>query len=634
MKKICIVFIFFFVFVSFMSLHAQWAVTFGWTGMENALCVQQTSDGGYILGGYTSSYGAGSYDFWIVKLDADFQYEWEVVYGGTLSDVATSIQETSDGGYIVAGETVSFGPANGNMWIMKLDSTGNRVWQRYYGGVNNDVATSIQETSDGGFIVGGHTNSFGAGDYDVWVLKLFSDGTEDWHHTSGGTGREYCRSVRQTSDGGYIMAGSTSSSGAGGDDAWVVKFTPSGTIDWQMTYGGVNADEGWDIQETSEGVYVLVGDTMSFGAGGYDIWALKLDSAGVLIWQWTFGGVGDDRARSVVETSDDGYVVAGFTNSYGAGVDDTWIIKLDITGALLWQITHGGSSGEVIECIQETSEGGFIASGYTGSHGAGGADVLLLKLYPDGGIYAPCGMTETSMAVPAFTFVSGATSSVVPQSVVGHQTNPTGYSPTATLVGADIWCEAPKVDLTTAANPSNGGTTNPPPGTRSYYINSEVTVTAAAYSGYRFSSWSGDASGTTSSIDITMDANKSVTANFTVLSTDDGDGDGNGGGCFIATAAYGSPSHFYVNILRDFRDEYLMSGKPGRSFVKFYYKHSPKAASYLEKHSVLKIPIRYHLHSIVALSYMILHFGPVNTAVAFILIIMIPVLYMRSYRRC
>jgi len=114
MKKICIVFIFFFVFVSFMSLHAQWAVTFGWTGMENALCVQQTSDGGYILGGYTSSYGAGSYDFWIVKLDADFQYEWEVVYGGTLSDVAYSIQETSDGGYIVAGETVSFGPANGN----------------------------------------------------------------------------------------------------------------------------------------------------------------------------------------------------------------------------------------------------------------------------------------------------------------------------------------------------------------------------------------------------------------------------------------------------------------------------------------------------------------------------------------
>jgi uncharacterized repeat protein (TIGR02543 family) len=631
MKKTLLGLLFFFIFTSFMTLHAQWAVTFGGAGTESALCVQQTSDGGYILGGYTSSSGAGSYDFWILKLDADFQYEWEVTYGGTLSDQAYSIQETSDGGYIVAGETVSYGPANGNMWIMKLDSVGNRVWQRYYGGVNHDTACSIRETSDGGFIVGGYTDSFGAGDYDALVLKLNSDGSLNWHKTYGGTGREYCRSIRETGDGGYIMTGLTSSSGAGGDDVWVVKFSSSGAIDWQKTYGGINADEGWDIRETSDGGYILAAETQSWGGGGYDVWILKLDSAGVPIWQWIFGDTGGDRARSVVETSDDGYVVAGFTDSYGAGVDDTWILKLDITGALQWQITHGGSSGEVIECIQETSEGGFIASGYTGSHGAGVADMLLLKLYPDGSIYGVCGLTETSTAVPAITSVSDAASSGAAQDVLtGYQTNETGYAPTATYVGADIWCEAPKVDLTTAANPSNGGTIDPAPGTCSYYINSEVEVTASAYSGYTFSGWSGDASGTTNPIDITMDDNKSVTANFTEIPDDDGDGDGNGGGlCFIATAAYGSPEHFQVRILREFRDEYLMSGRLGRGFVKLYYKYSPQLARFIENYSVLKIPVRIHLLPIVALSYMILHAGPVPTAVMLFLMFAIPVFSAR-----
>jgi len=614
-----------------MSLHAQWAVTFGGAGTENALCVQQTSDGGYILAGYTSSTpSAGSYDFWILKLDDGFQYEWEVIYGGTLSDQAFSIQETSDGGYIVAGDTVSYGPANGNMWIMKLDSVGNRVWQRYYGGVNHDAARSIRETSDGGFIVGGYTDSFGAGDYDALVVKLNSDGSLDWHKTYGGTGKEYCRSIRETDDGGYIMAGLTSSSGAGGDDAWVVKLTSSGTIDWQKTYGGVNTDEGWDIRETGDGGYILAAETQSWGGGGYDVWVLKLDSAGILVWQWVFGGSGADRARSVVETSDDGYVLAGYMDSYGAGVDDTWILKLDVTGALMWQMTHGGSSGEVIECIQETSEGGFIASGYTGSHGAGVADMLLLKLYPDGSLYAPCGLTETSVIVPGITSASGAASSGAAQDVVaGYQSNFTGYAPTATYVGADIWCEAPKVDLTTAANPSNGGTIDPAPGTYSYYINSEVEITASPYSGYTFSGWSGDASGTTNPIDITMDDNKSVTANFTEIPDDDGDGDGNGGGgglCFIATAAYGSPEHFQVRILREFRDKYLMSGKLGRSFVRLYYKHSPRLARFVENHSILKIPVRIHLLPIVALSYLFLQAGPVPAAVMLFMILAVPVM--------
>jgi len=192
------------------------------------------------------------------------------------------------------------------------------------------------------------------------------------------------------------------------------------------------------------------------------------------------------------------------------------------------------------------------------------------------------------------------------------------------------------VTLITAASPTNGGTIDPAPGTYNYYINSEETVTASANSGYTFSGWSGDASGTTNPIDVTLDSNKSITANFQTRPTgDDGNGSSpsEGGLCFIATAAYGSPSHFYVKVLRDFRDEYLVSSKLGRRFVKLYYKYSPRVVGFIEKHSVLKVIVRVHLLPLVALSYMILHLGAVPTAVMLILMFAIPVFSVRMHRR-
>ncbi|MQY57130.1 hypothetical protein GH140_02925 [bacterium] len=640
MKKILLILVFFFVFISFMTLQAQWAVTYGGSGMEIIHDVLQTSDGGYIMAGYTNSSGAGGFDFWIIKITSDFQLEWARTYGGVGSDQAHSIQETGDGGYLVAGHAGpgSFGAGNDDAWLVKLDSTGGWDWQRYFGGTSNDYAYSAQEASDGSFFVAGHSSSFNVGvDYDIWVLKLNYDRSVNWQHTSGGTNDEYIRAMTLTSDGGCIVVGYTASFGAGSYDLWVLKISSSGIVQWQYTYGGTGEEQGWAVQETSDGGYIVAGDTASYGAGGFDVWVLKLDGLGTPLWQHVYGDTGADRARSVQETSDGGYIVSGFTDSYGAGNNDAWVLKLDSSGTPEWQYAYGGSSDETAISIRETSEGGYIAAGHTVSYGAGAQDFLLLKLYPDGVIEPSCGMTETSFASPFGTAVTAAQTFVTPVPVsTGFVSNPTGQGPGSTFPTPDIWCEAPKVTLTTAASPTNGGTIDPAPGIYNYYVNSEETVTASANSGYTFSGWSGDASGTTSPLDVTLDSNKSITANFQARPTgDDGNGSSpsEGGLCFIATAAYGSPSHFYVKVLRDFRDEYLVSSKLGRRFVKLYYEYSPRIAGFIEKHSVLKVIVRVHLLPLVALSYMILHLGAVPTAVMLILMFAIPVFSVRMHRR-
>jgi hypothetical protein len=204
--------------------------TYGGENLDEAHSIQQTSEGGYIVAGQTSSFGAGSDDFWVLKLDVTGNVTWQKTYGGQYSDEARSIQQTSGGGYIVAGETGSFGAGLENFWVLKLDVTGNVTWQKTYGGDILDEARSIQQTSEGGYIVAGWTLSFGAGDYDFWVLKLYSNGNVTWQKTYGGGGVDIAMSIQQTSSGDYIVAGQTWSFGAGDCDAWVLKLDANGSI--------------------------------------------------------------------------------------------------------------------------------------------------------------------------------------------------------------------------------------------------------------------------------------------------------------------------------------------------------------------------------------------------------------------
>ena len=380
-----------------------WAQTYGSDGIDYASSARQTSDGGYIVAGSTSSFGAGGNDSEVLKLTSAGDIEWQKTYGGEGADYAYSIQQTSDGGYILAGETNSFRAGNDDLWILKLNSIGDIQWQKAYGGDGDDCAYSIQQTSDGGYIVAGKTSSFGAGGDDFWVLKLDPSGNIYWQKIYGGEGNDCAYSIQETTDGGYIVAGKTESFGAGNNDFWVLKLYSNGNTEWEKAYGGAGDDCAYSIQETTEGGYIVTGKTNSFGAGDYDIWVLKLDLGGGLEWQNTYGGAKVDYASAVQQTSNGGYILAGYIESFEAKGGDFWLLRLTPDGDLEWQRTYGGDGLDSASSIEQTSDGGYIAAGRTTSFGAAGSNFWVLKLDPRGLIGSECPFIGSSAAVIATT---------------------------------------------------------------------------------------------------------------------------------------------------------------------------------------------------------------------------------------
>ncbi|WXG46216.1 MAG: hypothetical protein WED05_06055 [Candidatus Atabeyarchaeum deiterrae] len=212
---------------------------------------------------------------WLAATMPPPQAAWNKTYGGTGYDAARSVQQTSDGGYILAGYTSSFGAGGYDFWLVKTDGSGNQQWNKTYGGASDDGARSVQQTSDGGYVVAGYTTSFGAGGYDFWLVKTDGSGNQQWNKTYGGTGYDSAQSVQQTSDGGYVMAGGTFLSGASFADFCLVKTDGSGNQQWNKTYGGAVHDSAYSVQQTSDGGYIVAGLTWSFGAGGDDFWLVK-----------------------------------------------------------------------------------------------------------------------------------------------------------------------------------------------------------------------------------------------------------------------------------------------------------------------------------------------------------------------
>jgi hypothetical protein len=376
--------------VSLVALFTQsayavtFAKTYGGTDYDDASSVQQTSDGGYIVAVNTWSFGVGDNDILLIKTDADGNVEWAKTYGGTYWDYASSVQQTSDGGYIVAGTTWSFGAGWIDLFLIKTDADGNVQWAKTYGGTDDDYASSVQQTSDGGYIVAGYTSSFGAGWIDLFLIKTDADGNVQWAKTYGGTDIEGAFSVQQTSDGGYIVAGITWSFSAGDFDILLIKTDADGNVQWAKTYGGTGNDWAYSVQQTSDGGYIVAGYTNSFGAGG-DILLIKTDANGNVIWAKTYGGTDYDDASSVQQTSDSGYIVAGITWSFGAG-GDILLIKTDANGNVIWAKTYGGTDWDGAYSVQQTSDGGYIVAGTTWSFGAGSDDIFLIKTDANGDI--------------------------------------------------------------------------------------------------------------------------------------------------------------------------------------------------------------------------------------------------------
>jgi len=357
-----------------------WTKTYGGTGRDLANALVQTTDGGYALAGQTDSFGAGNSDFWLVKTDASGTMQWNKTYGGTGTDIASSLVQTNDGGYALAGWTNSTGDGSNAAWLVKTDAAGNMMWNKTYGG----GAPAMVQTSDGGYALVSGTQSFGAGGYDTWLVKTDASGNVLWNKTYGGTSWDVAAVLAETSDGGYALAGWTNSTGDGSNAAWLVKTDANGTMQWNKTYGGTGDDDVRDFVQTGDGGYALAGVTTSFGAGSADFWLVKTDANGTMQWNKTYGGTSWDVVSALAETNDGGYALAGYTGSYGAGNADFWLVKTDANGTMQWNKTYGGTNGDWASALVHTTDGGYALGGSTQSFGAGGYDFWLVKTEADG----------------------------------------------------------------------------------------------------------------------------------------------------------------------------------------------------------------------------------------------------------
>jgi len=323
---------------------------------------------------------------------------WRKMYGGSGWDRASSIQQTSDGGYIVAGSSYStdipgvtnHGDLTQDCYIIKLDADGEVLWQNMFGGSEEESAYSIQQTSDGGYIVAGSSSSTDIpgvtnhGSSDFYIIKLDADGNVLWQNMYGGSDGDGAYSIQQTSDGGYIVAGQSGSTDIpgvinhGGSDFYIIKLDANGEVLWQNMYGGSEnliEEAANSIQQTSDGGYIVAGWSESTDIPGVanhghlDFYIIKLDAYGNVLWQNMYGGSGWDSANSIQQTSDGGYIVAG-----ASGRGPMWthhfnfyIIKLNTDGNVLWQNMYGGSDFDGANSIQQTSDGGYIVAGRSGS---------------------------------------------------------------------------------------------------------------------------------------------------------------------------------------------------------------------------------------------------------------------------
>jgi hypothetical protein len=367
------------------ELYTLWERAYGGTANDRGTSVEQTSDGGHIIAGYTNSQGAGGSDVYLIKADRLGQVQWEKTFGGTANEWGWSVQQTSDGGYVIGGTTSSFGAGFNDVYLVKTDPNGETEWETTVGGGIIDEAYSVQQTADGGYIVAGHTSSYGAGYNDVYLVKTDPNGVVEWENTFGGSGVDYAFSGRQTSDGGYIVCGATLSNPADSySDAYLIKTDSEGTLEWEKTFGAANhADEGRSVRQTSDGGYILTGGFYPKSGGSGDSWnvgLIKTDSAGNKVWEKEFGGNKKDVGRAVRQTSDGGYVIVGETLSYGLGAEDVYVIKTNSAGELKWEKTFGGTLRELVQSIQQTADGGYTIVGTTYSYGAGASDAYLVRL--------------------------------------------------------------------------------------------------------------------------------------------------------------------------------------------------------------------------------------------------------------
>ncbi|HEX7319901.1 MAG TPA: hypothetical protein VF399_06050 [bacterium] len=417
--------IFFSVFFLFTQApDTLWTRTYGGTGWDEACEVESREDGGYIVIGETQL--SGNIYAWLLKMDADGDTLWTKIYNGEF----WAIEQTSDRGYVIAGSICQPGENNLDAYLLKTDPAGDTLWSRCYGGALDDIAYAVQPTFDGGYILAGQSNSYS----DVYVVKTDSLGNMQWQKTYGGTYRDYCFSAKQVNDGGYIFAGYTAYLTDPWADVYIIRTDSIGDTLSTRTYGTPgNNDEAYCVQCVSGGGYIVAGWTCSFGQGG-DIWLLRLSDRGDSLWTRTYGGLDFEYGSSVQETGDGGFVIAGYTRSFGAGYEDVYVVKTDSVGDTLWTKTIGGAGQDEGYSISMTADNGCIIAGRTNSYGSGSWDVYLVKLAHQTGVVEEKKQTsDPEYMIPtvfhgSLRYLSGMKNCKV-FDIMGRQINPASIGP-------------------------------------------------------------------------------------------------------------------------------------------------------------------------------------------------------------
>ena len=358
-----------------------WTKVYGGGGDDQGRCAQPTSDGGYIIAGFTESFGAGGDDVYLIKTDSQGDTIWTRAIGGVDEDRSECVQEAFDKGYIAAGHTYSFGAGNSDAYLIKVDHNGNTVWTHTFGGSENDQFWDIIITTDSCYAIVGYTKSYGDGEEDVWLVKTNSNGDTIWTRTFGGSNMDLAHSVRQTSDGGYIISGLTESMGPPQRNVYIVKTDSEGSEEWNSVFGGNLMDEAFAAQQTHDDGYIVIGHTY-LSLPNVDVWLIKTDASGNELWNHNYGHIYYEKAWDGMQTPDFGFIMVGYIRPGGVSwyFTNLLILKTDSLGCSEWALVIAGDSRDIANSIVRTGDGGYIIAGWTASFGAGEEDVWLLRL--------------------------------------------------------------------------------------------------------------------------------------------------------------------------------------------------------------------------------------------------------------
>mgnify|MGYP003324117204 FL=1 len=359
--------------------------TFGDASYDYGRSLIELNDGGYLIAGNTSLLGDNYSNALLIKIDHTGKEMWKRDYTFSSVDRLNMVKELQDGSLVAAGFTMSSTNYSKDIFVIKTDAQGNLEWQRSYGDAQDETANSIDISIDGGFIISGEVINENTGFSLCYLIKIDNEGELDWSNTFGGSQNDNGLSVISTNDAGFAITGMTRSLGDSNGDVWLIKVNSNGEMEWERTYGGDDNEYGRTIQQTVDGGYIIIGQTESFGLGYNDAYLIKTDSQGNEIWSQTFGGQGTDQGRQVVNTLDEGYLISGYTDSFGTlGGFNFWLVKANSLGELEWQRFYGEQGDDRGLSGIQTSDGGYAIAGYTNSGTSSGSDILFIKTDDNG----------------------------------------------------------------------------------------------------------------------------------------------------------------------------------------------------------------------------------------------------------